>query len=90
MSPDPALVNIGVQNTTSSKTSLDQPHIHPSTPMQNDPDNPVPPATSTDQRVSTRRFHALKADLHAAAAAAEAGRFVTFEPRAFEPDAFTD
>ncbi|WP_372073574.1 hypothetical protein P7L75_14455 [Tistrella mobilis] len=90
MSPDPALVNIGFQTITSSKTSLGQPHVHPITPMQNDPNNPIPPAISTDQRVSTRRFHALKADLHAAAAAAEAGRFVTFEPRAFEPDAFTD
>lgn len=35
-------------------------------------------------------YHGLKADLSAAANAAEAGDFKQFDARAFEPDAFPD
>lgn len=41
------------------------------------------------EKDGARQFYALKADLEDAAAAAEAGEFVDFDPKAFEPDAFT-
>lgn len=40
------------------------------------------------ERDGARGFAALKADLADAAAAAEAGAFAPFDPRAYEPDAF--
>ena len=41
------------------------------------------------EKDGARQFYALKADLEDAAAAAEAGNFSDFDPKAFEPDAFT-
>ena len=41
------------------------------------------------ERDGARQFYALKADLEDAAAAAESGDFSDFDPKAFEPDAFT-
>ena len=40
------------------------------------------------EKDGARQFYALKADLEDAAAAAEAGEFSDFDPKAFEPDAF--
>ena len=42
------------------------------------------------ERDGARQFYALKADLELAAAEAEAGKFASFNARAFEPDAFKD
>ena len=41
------------------------------------------------EKDGARQFYALKADLEDAAAAAEEGAFSEFDPKAFEPDAFT-
>ena len=41
------------------------------------------------EKDGARQFYALKADLEDAAAAAESGDFSDFDPKAFEPDAFT-
>ncbi|ABC21504.1 type II toxin-antitoxin system ParD family antitoxin [Rhodospirillum rubrum] len=41
------------------------------------------------EKDGARQFYALKAELEAAATAAEAGAFAEFDPQAFEPDAFT-
>jgi len=41
------------------------------------------------EKDGARQFYALKADLENAATAAEAGEFADFDPKAFEPDAFT-
>lgn len=41
------------------------------------------------EKDGARQFYALKADLDDAAAAAEAGGFSDFDPKAFEPDAYT-
>lgn len=40
------------------------------------------------ERDGARAFHALKDELGRAMAAAEAGAFSEFDPRAFEPDAY--
>lgn len=40
------------------------------------------------EKDGARQFYALKAELEAARAEAEAGAFETFDPRAFEPDAW--
>ena len=39
------------------------------------------------ERDGARQFYALKADLEEAVREAEAGKFETFDPKAFEPDA---
>lgn len=41
------------------------------------------------ERDGARQFYALKAELEDAAAAAEAGGFSEFDPKAFESDAYT-
>ena len=41
------------------------------------------------EKDGARQFYALKADLEDAAAAAEAGAFSDFDPKGFEPDAYT-
>lgn len=40
------------------------------------------------EKDGARQFYALKAELEAAHAEAENGAFETFDPRAFEPDAW--
>ncbi|WP_228382217.1 type II toxin-antitoxin system ParD family antitoxin [Tistrella mobilis] len=40
------------------------------------------------EKDGARQFYALKAELETAAAAAEGGAFIEFDPRGFEPDAF--
>lgn len=40
------------------------------------------------EKDGARQFYALKAELEAARAEAEDGTFETFDPRAFEPDAW--
>lgn len=40
------------------------------------------------EKDGARQFYALKADLEDAAAAAEAGDFADFDPKAFEPDPY--
>ncbi|MEN3163601.1 type II toxin-antitoxin system ParD family antitoxin [Tistrella mobilis] len=40
------------------------------------------------EKDDARQFYALKAELGTAAAAAEGGACVEFDPRGFEPDAF--
>lgn len=40
------------------------------------------------EKEGARQFYALKSDLEDAVAAAEAGGFASFDPFAFEPDAF--
>lgn len=40
------------------------------------------------EKDGARQFYALKAELEAARAEAEGGAFETFDPRAFEPDAW--
>jgi antitoxin ParD1/3/4 len=41
------------------------------------------------EKDGARQFYALKADLQRATDEAEAGAFAPFDPKAFEPDAFT-
>ena len=41
------------------------------------------------EKDGARQFYTLKAELEDAAAAVEAGEFSDFDPKAFEPDAFT-
>jgi antitoxin ParD1/3/4 len=41
------------------------------------------------EKDGARQFNALKANLEDAAAAAEAGGFSDFDPKVFEPDAYT-
>jgi len=40
------------------------------------------------EKEGARQFYVLKSDLESAAAAAEDGNFATFDPKAYEPDAF--
>ncbi len=40
------------------------------------------------EKDGARQFYALKADLEAAVTDAEKGNFSTFDPKAYEPDAF--
>ncbi|MFT3756222.1 MAG: type II toxin-antitoxin system ParD family antitoxin [Pseudoxanthomonas sp.] len=41
------------------------------------------------ERDGARQFYALKADLERASADAQSGAFEVFDPKAFEPEAFT-
>ncbi|MBP9713738.1 MAG: type II toxin-antitoxin system ParD family antitoxin [Sterolibacterium sp.] len=42
------------------------------------------------EKDGARQFYALKTELEKASTAAEAGDFALFDPREFEPSAFTD